>query len=70
MAEDPAAHDGRLRALSLNRKRSPGCSALNSPLPDGCQKLTSSGPLPARYSNHGPWVTPRKIDAVSAMAEA
>src|SRR3546814_6181150 len=27
--------------LSLNRNRSPGCSALNSPKPEGCQKLRS-----------------------------
>ena len=47
--------------FNLNRNRSPGCSALNSPEPEGCQKLTSSGAMPARKSNQGLCITPTKI---------
>ena len=35
-------------ALSLNRNRSPGWSALKVPVPAGCQKLTSPEPSPER----------------------
>ena len=48
-------------AFNLNRNRSPGWRALNSPLPEGCQKLTSSGFRPDRKSNHGLCVTPTNI---------
>src|SRR3546814_10729117 len=47
--------------LSLNRNRSPGCSALNSPEPEGCQKLASSGAIPSRKLNQGLCVTPTNI---------
>src|SRR3546814_17187939 len=47
--------------VALPIYRSPGCSALNSPEPEGCQKLASSGAIPSRKLNQGLCVTPTNI---------
>jgi hypothetical protein len=57
-------------AFSLKRNKSPGFRALNSLLPDGCQKFTSSGSIPDRKSNHGLCVTPTKILTIARNLHA
>src|SRR3546814_15242185 len=47
--------------VALPIYRSPGCSALNSPEPEGCQKLASSGAILSRKLNQGLCVTPTNI---------